>query len=220
MATPMRDSAKPVTRPHRKPLRDVPQLGHDNVPVQSPWTLRQKIGRALWMMVAGTLFRFSYHNWYGVRRALLRLFGANIGKYVRVRPTAKIEIPWNLTIGDHSIIGDHAILYSLGKVEIGRRVVVSQYAHLCAGTHDFTDPNFPLIRPPITIEDEAWLAADSFVGPNVTVGRRTILGARSSAFKNLPPGKIAGGNPAKVLRDRDSADASQALPETDQSEAA
>ncbi|HMO25872.1 MAG TPA: WcaF family extracellular polysaccharide biosynthesis acetyltransferase, partial [Tepidisphaeraceae bacterium] len=178
---------------------------------ESPWTFRQNLGRALWMVTEKILFRLSFHNWYGWRRMLLRLFGAKIGKQVRVRPSARIEIPWNIEIGDSSVIGDHAILYSLGKITIGRRVGVSQYAHLCAGTHDFNDPTFPLVKPPIRVEDEVWIAADAFVGPGVTVHRGAVVGARSSAFKDIPEGAIAVGNPAKELRKRDGYSACDAV---------
>ncbi|MEM6560823.1 MAG: WcaF family extracellular polysaccharide biosynthesis acetyltransferase [Planctomycetota bacterium] len=191
------------TRAHRSQTRRVPQLGHEDVSAKSPWTFGQNVKRVLWMATARTLFRLSFHNWYGWRRMLLRVFGATVGKHVRVRPSAHIEIPWNVEIGDHAMVGDEAILYSLGKITIGKRVVISQYAHLCAGTHDFNDPEFPLIRPPITIGDEAWVAADAFVGPNVSIGTRAIVGARSSVFRDIPAGKIAGGNPAKVIRDRE-----------------
>lgn len=178
--------------------------GRDNVHrFESPWTLRENIKRALWMIVNKLLFRPSFHNWYSWRNMLLRIFGAKIGRHVRIRPTAQIEIPWNIEIGDSSVVGDYAILYSLGRIRIGRRVVISQYAHLCAGTHDYRYRSFPLLKPPITVEDEAWIAADAFVGPNVTIGHGTILGARASAFKDLPPNKICAGNPAKVLRDRE-----------------
>ena len=207
---------EPVTKPLRRrrgrqveTRTDVAQLGDTDVPIQSPWSLGDKVRRVLWMFTQATIFRYSFHNWYGLRRLILRAFGAKLGEGVRVRPTVHIEIPWNLEIGDHSIVGDEAILYALGKVTVGRRVVISQYAHLCAGTHDFNDPNFPLIRPPVVVEDEAWIAADAFVGPGVTVGRRAIVGARASAFKDVPAGKIAGGNPAKPLRDRDPAPAAE-----------
>jgi putative colanic acid biosynthesis acetyltransferase WcaF len=87
-------------------------------------------------------------------------------------------------------------------VTIGERVSISQYAHICAGTHDFTRPDMPLIRPPITIEDDVWIATEAFVGPNVTVGRSAILGARGCAFRDLEGGMIHGGNPARALRPR------------------
>jgi len=168
----------------------------------SPWTLRQKIGRALWMVVQGTLFRYSWHNWYAFRRALLRLFGARIGRSVSVRPTARIEIPWLLEIGDYCSVGDFARVYNLGPITIGRRVSVSQYAHLCAGSHDHTRADLPLTRPPIAVHDNAWLAAECFVGPGVTVGEGAILGARGCAFKDLAPWTIYGGNPARAIGHR------------------
>jgi acetyltransferase-like isoleucine patch superfamily enzyme/glycosyltransferase involved in cell wall biosynthesis len=168
----------------------------------SPWTFREKILRALWMITRATLFRWSWHNWYRWRVFLLRSFGAQIGRRVRVRPTARVEIPWLLAIDDYTVIGDFAIIYNLGQITIGRRVTVSQYAHLCAGSHDFTRADMPLLRPPITVEDDAWIAAQSFVGPNVTVGRGALLGACGVAFKHLKPWTIYAGNPAQPIRSR------------------
>lgn len=172
------------------------------LPEPSPWTFREKAGRALWMLVGGPLFRLSFHNWYGYRRGVLRLFGAKIGRGVRIRPTAHVEVPWLLELGEGAIVGDHAILYDLGRIQIGERAVISQYAHLCAGTHDHTDRTFPLIRDPIVIGPGAWIATDAFVGPNVRVGALAVLGARSSAYKDLEPATIYAGNPAKPIRKR------------------
>lgn len=205
-AAPLRPVPPPAARREKSSPESIPTLfeGKDSVSrFESPWTFRQNLGRVLWMVTEKLLFRPSFHNWYGWRRMLLRRFGAKIGKQVRVRASARIEIPWNVEIGDSSVIGDHAILYSLGKITIGKRVVISQYAHLCAGTHDFNDPTFPLVKPPIRVEDEVWIAADAFVGPGVTVHRGAVIGARSSAFKDIPVGAIAVGNPAKELRKRD-----------------
>jgi len=168
----------------------------------SPYTLREKLGRLLWSYLGQLLFRLTFHNWYGARNSLLRCFGARIGRQVRLRPGVFIEQPWNLTIGDNSSIGDRALIYCLGKVTIGSNVSISQGAHICAGTHDFTRPDMPLLRPPIVIENDAWIAADAFVGPGVTVGAGAILGARACAFKNLQPWTIYGGNPARALRPR------------------
>lgn len=154
------------------------------------------------MVARGTLFRLSWHNWYGWRAGVLRLFGAKIGRSCKVRPTTRVEIPWNLELGDYASLGDYAIVYNLGPVRIGRRVTVSQYAHLCAGTHDYSRADMPLVRPPITIEDDAWIAAEAFVGPHVTVGRGAILGARGVAVRDLEAWSIYAGNPAKRLRAR------------------
>lgn len=168
----------------------------------SPYTTREKVGRLLWSIVQATLFRLSFPTWYRWRVFLLRRFGAAVHPSARVRRTAIIECPWNLSMGANSCLGDHAIAYCLGPITIGRRVSISQYAHLCAGSHDYTKPDMPLTRPPITIEDDAWIAADAFVGPNVTIGAGAILGARACAYGNCSAWTIHGGNPARAIMPR------------------
>lgn len=169
---------------------------------RSPYTTKEKIGRVLWNYCGQVLFRFTFHNWYGLRNALLRVFGAKVGSPVRIRASVLVEQPWNLSIGDNSSIGDRAIVYCLGPVTIGKHVSVSQGAHLCAGTHDYRQADMPLLRPPIVIEDSAWIAADAFVGPGVTVGEGAILGARAVAMKSLEAWTIYSGNPAQRVRER------------------
>jgi len=194
--------AAPSTRFEESESRVGEQLGQ-MAPESSPWTTKEKVARAMWMLVGRPLFRFSFHNWYGFRASLLRLFGAQVGRNVRIRPSVHIEIPWHLHIADDVTIGDYAILYSLGHITIGARTIVSQYAHLCAGTHDYTDRRFPLLREPIEIGEDAWVCADTFVGPNVKVGKLSVLGARSSAYKSLEPGTVYAGNPAKRIKPRE-----------------
>ncbi|CAK9070509.1 Putative colanic acid biosynthesis acetyltransferase WcaF, partial [Durusdinium trenchii] len=101
-----------------------------------------------------------------------------------------------------SSAGDHAILYCLGPVTIGKRVMISQNAHICAGSHDYSLRAMPLLRPPIIIEDDVWIAADAFVGPAVRVGEGAILGARGCAMTDLEPWTIYAGNPVQKVKER------------------
>jgi putative colanic acid biosynthesis acetyltransferase WcaF len=156
----------------------------------------------LWWIIQDTLFRWSNQFMYGWRRFLLKLFGAKIGKKIKIRPTAKIIYPWKVTIGDYSWIGDDGVLYSLGEIEIGSNVVISQRSYICTKSHDYTKLNFPIYAKKIKIEDEVWIATDVFIAPGVTIGRGTVVGARSSVSKDLPPGKICIGNPAKPIKER------------------
>lgn len=155
-----------------------------------------------WAITQATLFRLSFHTWYGWRRVLLRVFGADIAQGCNFRRTVTIECPWNLRMGENSSIGDHAIVYCLGPVTIGRRVSISQYAHICAGSHDYTRPDMPLLRPPITIQDDVWIAAGAFVGPNVTISEGAVLGARGCAMRDLEPWTVYAGNPAVAIKER------------------
>ena len=113
-----------------------------------------------------------------------------------------IYFPWNLTVGDYAAIGEDALVYNLGPVTLGARVTVSQRAHLCAGTHDYADPAMPLEKPPIAVGAQAWICADAFVGPGVTVGDGAVVGARAVAVKDVPPWTVVAGNPARPVRPR------------------
>jgi putative colanic acid biosynthesis acetyltransferase WcaF len=156
----------------------------------------------LWWIVQALLFKTSPQFMYGWRRWLLRLFGAKIGKQVTLRPSVHTQFPWKVTIGDYSWVGDDVVLYSLGEIEIGKNVVISQRSYLCTGSHDYEQISFPIYAQKIVLEDECWLATDVYVAPNVWIGRGTVVGARSSVFKNLPAGMIAVGSPAQVVRPR------------------
>jgi putative colanic acid biosynthesis acetyltransferase WcaF len=163
------------------------------------WTCREQVGRMLWG-VATPLFRLSPRPLWCWRRVLLRVFGAKVASNVHVFPTVRVTIPWNLELGAQCAVGDRAILYALGPIIIGPRATVSQGAHLCAGTHDISDPTRPLVKPPILIGPDAWIAADAFVGPGVTVGAGAVVGARAVVMKNVEPGHIVVGNPARTIR--------------------
>lgn len=136
------------------------------------------------------------------RSALLRLFGARIGRKVQIHPRARIFIPWNLEVGDWSAIGFDAMIYNLGPLKIGSKVTISQRAHLCGGSHDFRDPAMRLTKNPITIADQVWICADAYVGPDVVLGEGAVLAARAVVVKDVEPWTIVGGNPARLLGQR------------------
>jgi putative colanic acid biosynthesis acetyltransferase WcaF len=182
---------------------NTPQL-QDLKSFRLPANFRGRSGLSvqLWWLVQSTLFRASPQVMYGFRRWLLRLFGAQIGKAVIVRPSVRIPYPWKLKIGDYSWIGDDAVLYSFATITIGSNVVISQKSYLCAGTHDYRSPAFDIKAFPIVIEDEAWVAADVFVAPGVTIGRGAVVGSRSSVFSNLPAMMVCVGSPARPVHRR------------------
>lgn len=156
----------------------------------------------LWWLVQSSLFMLSPQFLYSWRRFLLRLFGAKIGRNVIIRPNVKITYPWKISIGDNSWIGDEVVLYSLGDIEIGQNVVISQRSYICTGSHDYHSKGFDIYSKKITINDFCWLATDVYVAPGVEIGKGTVVGARSSVFHDLPSMKICIGSPAKPIKDR------------------
>lgn len=165
-------------------------------------TASSRLAETLWEWIGQPLFRVTFHNWYRLRRRILMLFGARVHPTARIRPSVKISHPWRLSVGQHTAVGDHAILYCLGPITIGGRCTISQYVHLCAAGYDYTRKEMPLIADPIAICDDVWIAADVFVGPGVTIGADTVVGARSTVFHSLPPRSICAGDNATRLRER------------------
>ena len=156
----------------------------------------------LWRFLYSTLFRMSPQFMYGWRRTLLRLFGANIGKNVLIRPTVKILYPWKLTIGNWSWIGDEVTLYNMANINIGQNCVISQKSYLCTSSHDHNRPSFDIFAELIDIKDEVWVASDVFIAPGITIETGTVVGFRSTVNTNLPENMICFGNPAKPMRPR------------------
>jgi len=165
------------------------------------YTAGEQVRRVLWGF-GKLLFRFSPRPCFGWRRTVLRCFGASVGKHVNLYPSTRIYFPWNLTVGDWSAIGEDALIYNLGPVTLGEKVTISHRAHLCAGTHDYTQSALPLLKPPIKIKKQAWICADAFVGPGVTVGEGAVVGARAVITKDVPDWTVVAGNPAKEIKKR------------------
>jgi putative colanic acid biosynthesis acetyltransferase WcaF len=181
--------------------------GFDLTHFKSELSLANRAGRALWGMVWVLLFRPSPRPLHAWRRFLLSLFGARLGRGVRIYASATIWAPWNLTMGDFSVLGDHVDCYAVDRIEIGAHSIVSQYTFLCTATHDPDQPLFPLVTKPIRVGQQAWIAAAAFIGPGVTVGDGAVVGARACVFKDVAPWSIVGGNPARLIRMRKTAKA-------------
>jgi putative colanic acid biosynthesis acetyltransferase WcaF len=171
-----------------------------NVP--SEFRGRSKFTVQLWWIIQETLFQWSPQILYGWRTFLLKIFGAKIGKNVKIRSTAKIVYPWKVNIGDYTWIGDDCILYSLGNIQIGSHVAIAHSVYFNTGGHDYQKLTFDIFAKSIVIENECWITNDVYIAPGVNIGEGTIVGARSSVLKDLPAGKICYGSPAVPIRDR------------------
>ena len=167
-----------------------------------PYTRSEYARRFAWELVQSTVFRWLPRRAYASRRALLRAFGARVGGNVRIRPRVSVLHPWLLEVGDWSSVAEDVVVYNLGPVRIGRQTAVSHGAYLCAGTHDYAEPDLPLVRAGITIGDGVWVAAQAFVGPGVTVGDNAVVGARAVAMADVPADMVVAGNPARVIKPR------------------
>jgi putative colanic acid biosynthesis acetyltransferase WcaF len=173
-------------------------------PWRSPsFGLRQRLHRALWNLCQTSVFALVPRPWHGPRVGLLRLFGARIGPGSHVYPGARVWAPWLLEMADQATLADRVIVYNMAPVRIGRQAVISQGAHLCTGSHDANDPRFPLQARPIEIGRQAWICAEAFIGPGVSVPEGSVVAARAVLMRS--PGQAWGvhaGNPARRVGSR------------------
>jgi putative colanic acid biosynthesis acetyltransferase WcaF len=139
---------------------------------------------------------------YGIKTALLRLFGAKIGQQVEIKPNVNIKYPWNLTIADEVRIGEDVWIDSLVMVTIGSNVYISQGAMILTGSHDYKKTSFNLITGEVILEDGVWIGAKAFVNRGITIASHAVLTTGSIATKNLEAYSIYQGNPAIKIRDR------------------
>jgi putative colanic acid biosynthesis acetyltransferase WcaF len=162
---------------------------------------RARVVEALWLLTQWALVA-SWIPGAAHRRWLLRAFGAKIGEGVDIKPGVRVKFPWRLEVGDHSWLGENVWIDNLDKVSIGANCCISQGAYLCTGSHDWSRSTFDLITAPIRIDEGAWIAACSKIGPGVTVGEGAVLGLGSVANKDLQPWTIYLGVPAVYVRAR------------------
>lgn len=166
------------------------------------FSLGNRLLRAIWIAVWTGFAAWTPSAFFAWRRFLLRCFGAQVAVTSRVYPGCRIWHPANLKMGEFACLGPRVRCYNIAIVELRAYALVSQGAHLCTGTHDIDDPAFQLKARPITIGENAWVAAESFVGPGVNIGDGAVLGARGVAFVHLEPWVVYSGNPARQLRSR------------------
>ena len=169
---------------------------------QASFTLRNRILRALWGIACTLLFRWTPRPLHAWRAVVLRLFGARLGRACVVYPGVRIWAPWNLVMEDQAVLGQGVVCYNMATITVGRRAIVSQGAHLCTGTHDYEDPTFQLVARPITIGAEAWICAEAFLAPGVTIGEGAVIGARALVTRDMPAWMVCAGMPAKPIKPR------------------
>lgn len=159
--------------------------------------------RGLWFLINALIFNSYLLPFYGLKRSILIIFGAKIGKGVVIKPKVNIKYPWKLSIGDHSWIGERVWLDNLDELEIGGNVCISQEALILSGNHNYRKNEFDLMTEKICIRDGAWIGARSMVTSGVTVEKYAILSVNSVASSDLQEAGIYRGNPAKLIKNRE-----------------
>ena len=157
---------------------------------------------AAWQVVKWVFFKTVFPWPSGLKAGLLRAFGARVGSGVCIKPQVNVHLPWKLEVGDHAWIGEEAFILNFEPIKIGAHACISQRAFLCGGNHDFCDRAMSYRNGPITVGDGAWVGAQVFVAPGVTIGADAVATACSVVLKDLPAAMVCGGNPCVPIKPR------------------
>lgn len=163
---------------------------------------KNKLGRLAWSFVEILFFRPSPRPAHGWRRFLLRCFGARIGANTCIHSSVKIWAPWNLFCEDMVAIAPGAEIYNPAPVRLGSHAIVSQNAYICGASHDHHSVDFPLYSKEVVLGEYSWICSRAAVLPGVTVGNGAVLGLGSVASRDLEPGGVYVGIPARRVGTR------------------
>ena len=155
----------------------------------------------------------AYNRSYGQpaeeREALLRRVVGSMGRDVNLEPTFRCEFGRNIHLGSHVFANFDCVMLDGAPITIGDNVLLGPKVGLYTANHAL-DPreraDGACRARPITIGDDVWIGGNVTVLPGVTIGSGSVVGGGSVVTRSIPPGVIAAGNPARVIRDVTEAD--------------
>jgi putative colanic acid biosynthesis acetyltransferase WcaF len=161
-----------------------------------------RMKRLVWSIVWMLLYRPSPRPFHGWRTMLLRLFGARMGAKCHFYPASKVWAPWNLICEEQVTAADGAEIYNPSPMTFGSHAILSQDSYMCGATHDYDDPDFPLIAFAMHVGAYSWICARASVAPGANVGDGAVLALGSVATRDLEPWTVYAGVPAVKVKER------------------
>lgn len=124
---------------------------------------------------------------------------------------ARLSHSYGLSIGKNFHVNCGAYVYGRGGVTIGDHVLVGQNAVVLSSQHHWSNPNVPIIfqghrAGPVTIGDDVWIGANAVVLPGVHVATGTVVGAGAVVSRDTNPYSIVAGVPAREIGSRPTPD--------------
>jgi maltose O-acetyltransferase len=131
---------------------------------------------------------------------LVEAFGA-VGAGVNIRPPFFCDYGYNISIGAGSFMNFNCVVLDVVKVTIGEKTQIGSAVQILTADH----PRDPALRAqllefgrPVTIGSNVWIGSGAIILPGVTIGDHAVIGAGSVVTRDVPPGAIAVGNPARL----------------------
>ncbi|MBR0564509.1 hypothetical protein J5J83_00090 [Azoarcus sp. L1K30] len=179
------------------------QVEHGGRIYVDSYSVSDRVRRGVWNVVRAVAFSILRGAIFNrVRIGLLRLFGAKMGRGCKVAASCRIWTPWTLVAGDYVCLADGVDFYCVSTIRLGSYSTVSQRAFICTASHDIGYLERPLTHAPISVGAHAWVCAEAFVGPGVSIGEGAVVGARAVVVSDVADWAVVAGNPARVIKNR------------------
>lgn len=184
-------------------MHNIVASAEDSPYERDSFSMKHRLARLMWQTVYLLFYRFSPRPMHAWRSMLLRLFGAKMGPGCHFYPSGKVWAPWNLTCEDCCTLGDRAEIYNPSPIYLESCCIISQQGYVCGATHDYNQPDFPMISYNMRLGAHSWICARASVSPGVNVGAGAVLGLGSVASTDLEPWTVYSGVPALKVKMRE-----------------
>ncbi len=149
-----------------------------------------------------------YRLFIFLKKTLLQIMGAKIGKGVHIYPGVWIAPGRNLIIEDEVDLAKDVLINSSGGVFIGERTLIGYRTQIISTNHSIpaVGEAFPVSgddHKPIHIEKDVWIGANCVITAGVRIGEGAVVAASSVVTKDVEKNAIVGGVPAKLIRMRE-----------------
>ena len=151
------------------------------------------------------LFIVNRSGWcpfWSFRKMIYRLAGMKIGQGSKIHVFCRFFEPKKVEIGEDSIVGEFAFLDGRASLKIGSHVDIASQVLIYNSKHDINDTEFKAKESPVEIEDYVFIGPRAIIMPGIKIGRGAIVAAGAVVTKNVFPGKVVAGVPAREIADR------------------
>ncbi|MCO8124762.1 sugar O-acetyltransferase [Stieleria sp. TO1_6] len=136
------------------------------------------------------------------QQQILSTLLGSVGANLTLETPFRCDYGSNIYLGENVYFNFDCVILDVCAVHVGDFVFFGPGVHIYTATHPLEselrrDQEF---GREVHIGNDCWIGGRAIICPGVTIGPRTVIGAGSVVTKNIPPGVLAVGNPARVIR--------------------